>query len=105
MLSIVEVIPGPIAGLSPILESLVEPPPLVVDEDRWHLDVPANTGRLVDSVAAHPAAVLHESPAGRPVECTARDRDCYGRIVAMCRVAGADVIPWMLEAGVGGRVS
>ena len=37
--------------------------------------------------------------AGRPVECTERDRDRYGRIVAVCRVDGADVNAWMVEQG------
>ena len=42
---------------------------------------------------------LRERIAGRPVECTERDRDRYGRIVAVCRVAGADVNAWMVEQG------
>ena len=33
----------------------------------------------------------------RPVECSERDRDRYGRIVAVCRVAGADLNAWMVE--------
>ena len=37
--------------------------------------------------------------AGRPVECTERDRDRYGRIVAVCRIDGADVNAWMVEQG------
>ena len=35
----------------------------------------------------------------RPVECAERDRDRYGRIVAVCRVAGADVNAWMVDPG------
>ena len=42
---------------------------------------------------------LRERIAGRPVACEERDRDRYGRIVAVCRVAGADVNAWMVEQG------
>ena len=42
---------------------------------------------------------LRERIAGRPVECAERDRDRYGRIVAVCRVDGADVNAWMVEQG------
>ena len=40
---------------------------------------------------------LREHIAGRTVECAERDR--YGRIVAVCRVAGRDVNAWMVEQG------
>ena len=33
------------------------------------------------------------------VECSERDRDRYGRILAVCRVDGADVNAWMVEQG------
>ena len=42
---------------------------------------------------------LRERIGRRPVECAERDRDRYGRIVAVCRVAGADVNAWMVEQG------
>ena len=42
---------------------------------------------------------LRERIGGRPVECAERDRDRYGRIVAVCRVAGADVNAWMVQHG------
>ena len=42
---------------------------------------------------------LCERIAGRPVECAERDRDRYGRVVAVCRVAGTDVNAWMVEQG------
>ena len=35
----------------------------------------------------------------RPVACEARDRDRYGRVVAVCRVGGADVNAWMAAQG------
>ena len=40
---------------------------------------------------------LREHIAGRPVECAGRDRDRYGRIVAVCIVAGADLNAWMVS--------
>ena len=35
----------------------------------------------------------------RTVACAARDRDRYGRTVAVCRVGGADVNAWMVAEG------
>ena len=37
--------------------------------------------------------------AGRMVVCEERDRDRYGRSVAVCRAAGEDVNAWMVAAG------
>ena len=42
---------------------------------------------------------LRERIGGRPLECSERDRDRYGRIVAVCRVDGAEVNAWMVEQG------
>ena len=42
---------------------------------------------------------LRERIGRRPVECAERDRDRYGRIVAVCRVGGADLNAWMVEQG------
>ena len=42
---------------------------------------------------------LRERIAGWPVECAERDRDRYGRIVAVCRVDGADLNAWMVSQG------
>lgn len=36
---------------------------------------------------------------GRPVECSHRDTDRYGRVVAQCSVAGADLGAMMVAAG------
>ena len=36
---------------------------------------------------------------GRPVACEERDRDGYGRAVAVCRVGGKDVNAWMAAEG------
>ena len=42
---------------------------------------------------------LRERLAGRPVACEERDRDWYGRVVAVCRLAGEDVNAWMVSQG------
>lgn len=45
------------------------------------------------------AALLSEMVAGRTVECTARDRDAYGRIVAACRAGASDLAGVMVREG------
>ena len=42
---------------------------------------------------------LAERVAGRPVVCTERDRDRYGRVVAVCRAGGEDLSAWMVSQG------
>ena len=42
---------------------------------------------------------LRKVIAGRPVVCTERDRDGYGRIVAVCRAGGEDINAWMVAQG------
>ena len=37
--------------------------------------------------------------AGRPVACEERDRDRYGRVVAVCTVGGRDLNRWMVAEG------
>ena len=44
-------------------------------------------------------SALRKRLAGRPVACEERDRDRYGRIVAICRIAGKDVNAWMVAQG------
>lgn len=44
-------------------------------------------------------AALDRFIAARPVACTVRDRDSYGRWVAICRVDGADIGGWMVRGG------
>ena len=36
---------------------------------------------------------------GNPVACDERDRDSYGRIVPVCRIAGSDRNAWMVTEG------
>ena len=45
------------------------------------------------------ARALRQRIAGCSVVCTERDRDRYGRIVAVCRAGGVDVNAWMVSQG------
>ena len=45
------------------------------------------------------ARALRQKIAGRPVACAVRDRDRYGRIVAVCRTGGTDLNAWIVTEG------
>ncbi len=45
------------------------------------------------------ANVLADLIDRRPVTCQERDRDRYGRIVAVCRFAGVDLGAWLVTSG------
>ena len=45
------------------------------------------------------ARALGKRIAGRSVQCEERDRDRYGRIVAVCRAGGEDLNGWMVREG------
>jgi len=45
------------------------------------------------------ALALDERIAGRPVACTEKDRDRYGRIVAVCRAGDLDINAWLVAEG------
>jgi endonuclease YncB( thermonuclease family) len=45
------------------------------------------------------ANALDAKIAGRTVTCEEHDRDRYGRIVAVCKVAGEDLNRWMVQSG------
>lgn len=45
------------------------------------------------------SAALRAHIGARPVVCSVRGRDSYGRAVAVCRVAGADINAWMVSEG------
>lgn len=45
------------------------------------------------------ARVLASQILGRQVVCEVRDRDAYGRVVAVCSVAGRDLNAWMVVEG------
>ena len=57
------------------------------------------TGGKTWACGAAATRALRERIGRRLVECSERDRDRYGRIVAVCRVAGADVNAWMVSQG------
>jgi endonuclease YncB( thermonuclease family) len=48
---------------------------------------------------AEAAAALRSAAAGREVVCRQRDRDRYGRIVAVCTAAGVDLGAAMVKGG------
>ncbi len=45
------------------------------------------------------ALALDDKIAGRPVACAEKDRDRYGRIVAVCRAGGQDLNAWLVAEG------
>jgi endonuclease YncB( thermonuclease family) len=45
------------------------------------------------------ALALQDKIAGRPVSCAPRDRDRYGRIVAVCTAGGEDLNRWLVLNG------
>ncbi len=45
------------------------------------------------------ARALARRIAGEPVTCPERDRDVYGRVVAVCTVGGQDLNRWMVAEG------
>src|SRR5262245_8210406 len=57
-----------------------------LDDKPWRCG-PAAANALADHIGS------------RMVTCTARDRDRYGRTVAVCRVGGEDVNAWLVREG------
>ena len=51
---------------------------------------------LCGGLATH---ALSKRIAGRAVACDEKDRDRYGRIVAICRLGGEDLNAWMVSEG------
>jgi endonuclease YncB( thermonuclease family) len=45
------------------------------------------------------ALALSDKINSHPVTCESKDRDSYGRVVAICRVAGEDLNAWMVAQG------
>ncbi len=45
------------------------------------------------------ALALADKIGRRPVACAGRERDRYGRVVAVCRVAGEDLGAWLVGNG------
>ena len=48
---------------------------------------------------------LEERISGRKVVCVEKDRDRYGRIVAVCRAGGEDLNAWMVSEEAGAKAA
>jgi endonuclease YncB( thermonuclease family) len=59
----------------------------------WSIDAPEAKQTCPDGwqAAATASRVLQSLMEGRRIECEPRDRDCYGRTVAVCRADGRDL--------------
>ena len=68
----------------------------------------------IDAPETRQTCMLHDKPwpcgraatrelrillAGKPVSCSAKDRDRYGRIVAVCHLGSIDINSWMVRNG------
>ena len=101
---------GPRTASRPALSGLAR----VVDGDTLHvdrvrvrlhgIDAPESAQRCRTSGRLWPCGreatrALARRIGGRPVACEERDRDRYGRVVAVCTVAGLDLNRWMVAEG------
>lgn len=70
----------------------------------WGIDAPearqtCERGGAVYRCGQEAANALDRYLDGRPITCTERDRDRYGRVVVQCSVAGRDLGAWMVRQG------
>jgi endonuclease YncB( thermonuclease family) len=67
----------------------------------WGIDAPEASQKCADGWHACAAAsrALQSFMDGRRIECQPRDRDRYGRTVALCRADGRDLGQSMVRAG------
>lgn len=67
----------------------------------WGIDAPELAQTCSDGWAAGQMAAtrLQALTAGRPIVCQEKDRDRYGRIVAICRTSGEDLGAIMVREG------
>ena len=101
---------GPPTASRPALSGLAR----VVDGDTLHvdrvrvrlhgIDAPESAQRCRTSGRLWPCGreatrALARRIGGRPVACEERDRDRYGRVVAVCTAAGLDLNRWMVAEG------
>ena len=101
---------GPPTASRPALSGLAR----VVDGDTLHvdrvrvrlhgIDAPESAQRCRTSGRLWPCGreatrALARRIGGRPVACEERDRDRYGRVVAVCTVGGLDLNRWMVAEG------
>jgi endonuclease YncB( thermonuclease family) len=70
----------------------------------WGIDAPEPAQRCTEGGAPYPCGLdasraLAKQIGRRPVSCTRRDTDRYGRMVAVCSVEGMDISEWMVTRG------
>ena len=70
----------------------------------WGIDAPESRQRCEREAVTwlcgqEAAKALRERLLGRTVACQQKDRDRYGRSVALCRVDGQDVAEWLAREG------
>jgi endonuclease YncB( thermonuclease family) len=70
----------------------------------WGIDAPEPAQRCTEGGAPYPCGLdasraLAKQLGRKPVSCTRRDTDRYGRMVAVCSVEGMDISKWMVTEG------
>jgi endonuclease YncB( thermonuclease family) len=70
----------------------------------WGIDAPEPAQRCTEGGAPYPCGLdasraLAKQIGRKPVSCTRRDTDRYGRMVAVCSVEGMDISKWMVMQG------
>jgi endonuclease YncB( thermonuclease family) len=70
----------------------------------WGIDAPEPAQRCTESGVPYPCGLdasraLAKQIGRKPVICTHRDTDLYGRMVAVCSVEGMDISKWMVMEG------
>ena len=93
---------------------LVEGTAFVIDGDTieinevrirlWGMDAPESAQRCTEDGHLYPCGLdasqaLRKQIGRKPVSCVRRDTDRYGRMVALCTVAGIDISRWMVQQG------
>jgi endonuclease YncB( thermonuclease family) len=69
----------------------------------WGIDAPEAKQVCPDGWPAGSLAAtrLQALTVGRPIVCQEKDRDRYGRVVAICRASGEDLGAIMVREGIG----
>lgn len=101
---------APAAAIGPIVgqASVVDADTIEIHGQRIRLagiDAPESDQLCRDADSNHyrcgqkAANALFDFIARRPAQCIEVDRDRYGRLVAVCTVAGVDLADWLVRAG------
>ncbi|MGE0666609.1 MAG: thermonuclease family protein [Sphingomonadales bacterium] len=99
-------LPAGAAGLSGIA-SIIDGDTLEINGERVRLfgiDAPESRQHCISAgkqvrCGQAAARALDAFIGNRPISCVAKDRDGYGRMVAVCRVAEADLNEWLVRRG------